>query len=376
MRKLTGVQYRNTLRDLIAGLVGSADEAGAVLTSLNPVLARYPKDEHPRIPQDPHGSYRRMDQALQQDHVDASYTVALAAAAQLTTPSRLGRVAGACATDGDSGNDAGCLTDFIRRFGAQAFRRPLDAEEVEFFQSTYGVSGALDAETWGRVVSGILTAPEFLYLMEHGEEPIPGNEGAFALSGYELATRLSYQFWETLPDAELLEAARTGALKTSAGYTAQVDRLLADPRAQATVDAFFEDYLKLHEVAVLDRNNADAVFQAFAGEDLPGPNLRKGMIDDVVDMMRHYTWDQEGSLDDVLTSNLSFARGEDLANIYGVPVWDGRSAPPSFPAGQRPGLLTRAAFLATGLPTTRPIMKGVFLRTNILCDNILVPPNN
>jgi hypothetical protein len=55
-------------------------------------------------------------------------------------------------------------------------------------------------------------------------------------------------------------------------------------------------------------------------------------------------------------------------------VWDGASAPPSFPAGERPGLFTRALFLTTGSPNTRPIMKGVFLRKNVLCDDIPPPP--
>src|SRR6185503_306872 len=71
---------------------------------------------------------------------------------------------------------------------------------------------------------------------------------------------------------------------------------------------------------------------------------------------------------------LSFARDARLAQIYGVKAWDGVAAPPAFPAGQRPGLLTRALFLSTGTANTRPIMKGLFIRKNVLCDDIPPPP--
>src|SRR6185436_11071406 len=76
----------------------------------------------------------------------------------------------------------------------------------------------------------------------------------------------------------------------------------------------------------------------------------------------------------LLTTDRSFARDSRLAKLYGASVWDGAAAPPALPAGQRTGLLTRALFLATGSANTRPIMKGVFIRKNILCDKIPPPP--
>ncbi|HET9930779.1 MAG TPA: DUF1588 domain-containing protein, partial [Polyangiaceae bacterium] len=73
-------------------------------------------------------------------------------------------------------------------------------------------------------------------------------------------------------------------------------------------------------------------------------------------------------------SELSFAKDARLAKIYGVGAWDGSSAPPALPSGQRPGLLTRALFLTTGTANTRPILKGVFIRKNVLCNEIPPPP--
>jgi len=96
------------------------------------------------------------------------------------------------------------------------------------------------------------------------------------------------------------------------------------------------------------------------------------MLADVLDAAGWVTA-HGGGVAELLTNRLSFARDADLAAIYGVPVWDGASDPPMLPAA-RAGLLTRAAFLSTGTVNTRPIMKGVFIRTTMLCDTIPPPP--
>ena len=87
-----------------------------------------------RCPQDLHGSYRRLDQSLQQIHVESTYDVAVALGAALTTPARLGTVVGACATDTSTSNDATCLDTFIKKFGARALRRPLDDRRGRLLQ--------------------------------------------------------------------------------------------------------------------------------------------------------------------------------------------------------------------------------------------------
>jgi len=132
--------------------------------------------------------------------------------------------------------------------------------------------------------------------------------------------------------------------------------------------------MKVEDLPALDAKNADPTFKIFAGADLPDGKLRQAMIDDVVGMLDYYTWTSPAGLPALLTSDLSFARDARLAKLYGVAAWSGTGAPPMLPAGQRPGLLTRALFVSTGTANTRPIMKGVFLRTNVLCDAIPPPP--
>jgi hypothetical protein len=374
LRRLTMAQFRNTVADLSAWAVGSASAGQTVLTEIATPLGALPEDRREAVPQDLHGSYRRLDQSLQQIHVDATYDVAVALGAALTTSARLGTVVGACATDTSTSNDATCLDSFIKKFGARALRRPLTTDEVDFYKTAYGTSATPSAAAYADLIGLFVTAPEFIYFVEHGDKATAGQTGVYDLSAYELASRLSYQLWQTAPDDALLAAAADGTLLDATVYGTQVVRLLADTRARPALDEFFADWMKVEDLPAMDAKNADATFKTFAGTDLPDAKLRQAMIDDVVGMLDHYTWTAPSGITALFTSDLAFARDARLAKLYGVPAWNGTAAPPAMPAGQRPGLLTRALFLSTGSANTRPIMKGVFLRTNILCDTIPPPP--
>jgi hypothetical protein len=363
-------QYRNTVRDLAAWATGSRTAIATIETALE----RLPEDRREPVPEDLHGSYRRLDQSLQQVHVDTIYAVGTAVGAALTEPSRIGTVVGSCATNAESDDDAACRDDFIRRFGARALRRPVTDDELSFYQAIYGSSTAADPAAFADVIAVFLNAPDFVYFAEHGEAEVAERAGTYRLSAHELASRLSYQLWQTAPDDELVAAAEDGSLLDESEYEKHVDRLIGDARARATLDEFFADWMKVEDLPALEAKNDDPVFQAFAGDDLPDATLRGAMIDDVVGMLGHYAWQEPESLASILLSEKSFAKDAALARIYGVPAWDGTSAPPEFPAGERPGLLTRALFLTTGSANTRPIMKGVFLRRTLLCDDIPPPP--
>ncbi len=374
LRRLTMTQYKNTVTDLVTWAVGGGTTARTIFSEISPTLAALPADKREAVPEDLHGSYRRLDQTLQQVHVDATYELAVAVGAALTTSARLSSVVGACATDTDDSNDATCLDSFVKKFGARALRRPLTSDEVDFYKSAYGSTTKADAAAYADLIGVFLTSPEFFYFVEHGATAVSGQSNVYELSAYELASRLSYQLWQTAPDDALLDAAAKGSLLESATYSAQLDRMLADPRARSTLDEFFADWMKVEDLPALDAKNQDVVFKAFAGADLPNANLRQAMIDDVIGLLDYSTWTKPAGLRDLLTTELSFAKDARLAKIYGVAPWDGTSPPPALPMGQRPGLLTRALFLSTGTANTRPILKGVFIRKNVLCNEIPPPP--
>ena len=177
-------------------------------------------------------------------------------------------------------------------------------------------------------------------------------------------------------DGSLLQPSSTSSRSTGSSST----------RARRqTLNRFFVDYFQTESLGgqhgtgglnyhfLADPNTlSSAQFQAFAGADLPTPSLYQDMVADALGMANYYAT-HNGTLHDLLTSPLRSRRPPDVAKIYGLPVWDGMSAPPSFLANQRPGLFTRALFTSAGIDTS-PILKGVFLRRYVLCDSLGTPP--
>ncbi|NUP05396.1 MAG: DUF1592 domain-containing protein [Polyangiaceae bacterium] len=371
LRRLSKVQYRNAIRDLVTELFPV--DADLVRDGVEPMFQGFPNDKRSG-PLGDYGAYTRLDQTVHQETVDATYTIGTFVGKEATsTDERLSDAVGDCATNGDGSDDDACLDDFISRFGERALRRPLTDEDIAFYRDVAGPAPFEPAD-YADVIGMLLMAPELVYFVENGTGD--GEVPAAALSDYELASRLSFHFWQTIPDAQLMNAARTGALSTPEGYDAEVERLLDDPRTREAVATFFSEWLYKEDLGELDSRVGTPVFDAFAGDFVPGPDLRERMFGELTDMGVYYSLDSEGTFESFFESNQSFARTDDLATLYGVPVWDGESAPPAFTDSAHAGLITRAALVATGSANTRPIMKGVFLRKALLCDDIPPPPDN
>lgn len=370
LRRLTRRQYVNSLTDVL----GRSGLSGADLTAVQNVardeVGPFPEDRLVGVPGEKHGGFSRLDQALQQGHVDISYNVANALGRELTSSvNRRRALVGACATDTNTANDAQCLRDFIGRFGRLVHRRPLTMEDVTFYASVAGTT-PVDAAVLADVVGLMLTSPHFLYHVEEGD---PAAAGPTALDGFALASRLSFHFWQTMPDDALLAAAADGSLLTEAGYRAQVDRLFADARTDGAIDDFFGQWWRLDELPPLNTRVGTAVFDAFVDRDVPTATLHEEMNAEVLEHARDVTR-RAAPVQELLTSRRFFARTDALARLYGQPRWDGAGTPPSFIQPERHGLLTRAAFLATGSANTRPVMKGYRVRNGLLCTQLPPPP--
>jgi Protein of unknown function (DUF1592)/Protein of unknown function (DUF1588)/Protein of unknown function (DUF1595) len=417
LRALTNRQYFNTLNDLLTYGVGTT-AAAAILNSPAVVSAvELLPANGPNVPQPlpkptpafpgteaaienatalatafPDGGWLRADQSIQQDRVSALYEIAAALGAEIAN-NYLGPLVGNCALGASGATDTSCLDTFIQRFGTRALRRPITADDVTFYEGNYklnGPDGTLAnpaASGYQDVLTGFFAAPEFLYFVEHGDPTAAHSaNGVYPLSAYELASRLSYQVWDTIPDAELWAHAVDGSILEPSVYEKEVSRLFSDPRAKATLDLFFTDYfqtnpkggllgtggLNYHDLAALGKA-PNAAAKAFAGSDLPGPNLFQDMVADAVGFADYYSWTVPGTMHDFLTGSLSFARTKDVADIYRLLPWQGEGAPPSFPPNERPGVFTRALFVSAGLDTS-PILKGVFFRRYVLCDQLGPPP--
>ena len=138
---------------------------------------------------------------------------------------------------------------------------------------------------------------------------------------------------------------------------------------------FMEQWLQLDALPEMDSLLGDARYQSFADGFEPSADTRENMIRDVLDLTQYYIWETEGSLDDLLLSDLNFASTEDVATLYGGVDLRAPDEPPTpLEAGDRVGLLTRPALVASSTSLTHPILKGVFIRRRILCDPLGSPP--
>ncbi len=351
LTRLSRDEYEASLRALVGD---------ATVDAIAPALAGLPGDE-------PEGevAFGRTDQRISPQHISGYYAAADAVASRVSGDRALReQVAGACAADAV---DETCLRSFAERFLRLALRRAPEGGEVD-----RAVSVAMELDGFERLHAVLFTtlmSPDFIYRFENRGD-LRDNDTVIELTPFELATRLSYHFWGEPPDEALLLAAEDGSLGSDDGYAAQVDRLIDDPRADATLIAFFEEWLHLDRGPFSSSPRLDVLRDGIATD-----GLAAEMREEIRDLIR-YELDQGGSWGDVLTSPRSFARTDRLASIYGVEVWDGAGAPPLLPEGERSGLLTRAGMLYTSDGSTNPFRRGAFLRRSLLCDHVDPPPGD
>lgn len=263
------------------------------------------------------------------------------------------------------GTVTACLEKFVRIFGERAFRRPLTNDEVRRY-----VTLANSSSDGGRkaVVRAMLSSPKFLYRPE-GSQTAPG--GLFRLTGYEVATALSYTFWGSTPDQALLDAAAAHQLDGAPGIEAQARRLLGDPRSRTTVGAFAGQWLGTDDVATVDKQAAR--FPAFTDD------LRAAMADETRQFISHVVFEGSAHYQELLSADYSMVN-QSLAALYGMaPVPPGGAfVKQSYADDHRAGLLGQASVLSvySRSDQTSPIKRGLFVRRRLLCQDLPPPPPN
>ncbi len=360
LRRLSVLQYQRTLSDLFS-VVPALDP----LKTASTALATIPPDAVS-------AGFAAMDTRISDRHLQAYYDVADALAAAVTADNtKLTGLGGACATQTPS---ATCINAFLDNFALRAYRRPLTSDERTRYLALN--NGSRDGkELFRSLVFSLLLAPQFLHQMEINGTALSGSTTTVTLSGYELASRMSYHFWQTMPDTALFQTAKDGSLLTDAGYSTQVKRLFGDARTQATIKTFYAEWYHLGMFGAFRQSTAFANFAAGTGlaDPATGTDFLAGADNEMSDLSAYYTFKAPGTYRDMLLSNLSFARSAPLAKIYGVSPWDGTSTPGMFPSGQRGGILTRVAFLLNPTYTTHPIHRGAMIRRRLLCDELPEP---
>ena len=351
LRRLTVLEYNNTVRDLVGA--GAPVFSGARLGHDQTDWASFARGAVIASGEDARELMRAAEE--------------IAEAAVRDLPALL-----PCSMplQGRADEDA-CADQFIAGFGLRAYRRPLDAAERDKLRALYQrhrgaeIAGTFP-EAIGDVVAAMLEAPEFLYRGER-RAAAPVMDGALVrFDGYQLASRLSYLFWDSMPDEALFTAAAGGKLDTTTQLVKQARRLLADPRA---ADAVKDFHLQLVEADGLDELQKDPIFPGF------GPALARAMIDETRAFAASvYVGPRaDGKLRTLLTSPTAFLDGP-LARFYGAPEPAG-GEPVALPANQRAGLLTRAAFLASHADAseTNPVRRGDTVLRRLLCLSMPEP---
>lgn len=261
-----------------------------------------------------------------------------------------------------SPTDAVCADKFVRTFGLKAFRRPLADNEVKLYSRLLLEEGARAKDFLSGaslVVEAMLQSPHFLFRIERG------TSGPNAQ--YEVASRLSYLLWDTMPDDKLFDAAAKGELATPAQIETVARRMLDDPRARPAMDEFLAQWLRFDSVLSATRDRRR--FREFNTE------VAAAMVEETRQLFNHLVWRDKNFME-FFTANYTFV-SSDLARLYDMPAPAEEFAMVEYPADSgRSGVLGHGSFLVeTSKPAeTSPTARGLFIRNHFLGHEIPPPP--
>jgi mono/diheme cytochrome c family protein len=266
------------------------------------------------------------------------------------------------------------LRAFCRQFTSRAFRRPLSDEQAKFF-ITRQFENAPNLETAiKRVVLLTLKSPRFLYreveVPEAGATALPAalETASAARDPYDIAARLSFVLWDSLPDEALLKAAANGKLSTRAEVLQQAERMVKDPRTRSKVRAFLLQWLKVEHYPDLAKDAKR--FPKF--NESVASDLRTSFemtLEDVV-------WSEKSDFRELLLTDKFFLNGR-LALMYGENLTlNAPFQPVAMDGGRRNGLLTHPYLLSSlaYLDTSSPIHRGVLIARSLLGRTLQPPP--
>lgn len=251
---------------------------------------------------------------------------------------------------------AACAEKILGTLARRAYRRPLAAQELTALTGLAAMvrrEGDSFAESIRVGVQAVLLSPHFLFRAE------PVSRSAAAISAHDLASRLSYFLWSSMPDEELARAADTGALRTPAGQAAQVRRLLRDPKSDAMIENFAGQWLGLRG---MDRRKPDP-----AKFPLVDDELLEAMRQETIQFTRAILREDRSILE-FLNGPFSFVNGP-LARHYGIPGVRGEGFERvALPGSQRGGVMTQGSVLTLSSYATRtsPVLRGRWVLENLL----------
>lgn len=247
---------------------------------------------------------------------------------------------------------------FLHRFVERAFRRPLTAEQRQVHVTAPLMRAAKLEEGVKSAVLLALKSPRFLYLGLERNRP----------DDYEVASRLSFGLWDSLPDAALRAAASAGQLHTTADIRQQAARMLGDPRSKAKMRYFLHHWLQVNQVEDLTKD--EALFPGFT------PEIIADLRTSLNVFLDRTVWSEASDYRDLLRSETLYLNGR-LKRFYGIPGTNSPEFEPTVLDGsKRSGVITHPYLLAafSYQRSSSPIHRGVFLTRNIVGRALRPPP--
>jgi len=380
LKRLSKKQFQNTFIQLL-DVLPPADR-GSITVELLPLLDGIPDDIRPNKILEAL-EFPGMDGSVTSAHVSSLFTIAseFARAVTSNTTRRVAFSMGNCVL-GSSGADLDCLRNFIKKFGLRVFRRPLTNAEENTFEQFYLSQDP--ASAMNNLIVLFLLSPDFNYHLQiRGADNGAVGDG-FTLSPFEIASKISYLYWQSMPDERLFSLALDGSILRDEVRRAEVERVFADPRTRDTISLFFEEVLGLDKTPDIDTAGSPSFMTfldglSFDSDSNSQPDklrLKLEMQDEILSMVDYYVWNKNASFDELFTSGYSFAKSPKLAEIYKVKPWNG--SPDDliqFPTrSERRGLLGRAAIQLSGGSLKAKAHLGGKAISEWNCEDIPPPP--
>ena len=359
--RLTAEQYRNSIRDIFGDsieITGNAIAAGVREAGLMAVGGR-------RL-------------TLSSSEVESYEVLALDVASQVMSPSRRNTLI-PCRPENENVFDGDCTREFISTVGFHLFRRSLSEYEI----GSYSAMASKATESLGgfyiglqAALVGMMVSPDFLFRIERS---VPSQEtpGIRRLDAWSRASRLSFFLWNTTPSPALFQAVQSGELMFEAGLDEQVQQMIASPRIEDGLRAFFSDMLAFDRFDTLDIDTT--LYPKFT------KNVEDEAREQTLRTIADHLLEQDLDYRDLFDSRKTFLTPA-LAALYGVPIsirqemgglvpW----VPYEYPEDHiRVGLLGQATFLSlfSHPGASSPTLRGKAVREHLLCQTIPPPPGD
>ena len=348
MRRLTRAQYKNVIYDLLGAEI--------------PI----PKVLEPDVAKSGLINVGASDVSYSPRGVESLEAAAFKIAAEITKSDVLLDSIFPC---GDTPSNE-CLKNALERLSTKAYRRPATDEEVQRLLSVVRPTEFALGD-WKKgveyAIAAVLQSPNFLFRTEVGNRDSESN----AYTSYDMASRLSFFLWNSMPDDALFEAAASDALTTREQVYAQTVRMMSSPRFETGLRAFFDDFLELYELDHLLKD--PKIFEQY------DPHLGIDAAQETWLLIKDLVLDNPTDFRTLMTADYTFINPR-LAAVYGMPAptEDGFGRVYLDEKGERAGLLGHISFLAlhSHSTATSATRRGEAVRKRILCQEIPSPPVN